>query len=129
MRTNQEQNRQKAVTARELALLAALLLFAAAVFLAWRLFAPAGAAVIVEQEGKVIFEADFSALADPQVLETGGTKIEITREGARFLSADCPDKLCVKSGLLNRAGESAVCLPNRVSVRITGNGAADAATG
>lgn len=129
MEKKQSGTEKKTVTARELALLMALLLFAATVFLAWRVFAPAGSTVTVEQEGHVVFEAAFSSLAEPQILEIGSAQIEITREGARFVSADCPDKLCVKAGLLSRAGESAVCLPNRVSVRITGAGDADAATG
>ena len=31
-----------------------------------------------------------------------------------FLESDCPDKICVKSGKLHRAGEYAACIPNRV---------------
>ena len=46
--------------------------------------------------------------------------IEITAAGVRFAESDCPDQVCVRSGLLTRAGQSAVCLPNRVIVRLTG---------
>ena len=46
--------------------------------------------------------------------------IEVTPEGVRFSESDCPDQVCVRSGLLTRAGQLAVCLPNRVIVRLTG---------
>jgi hypothetical protein len=40
-----------------------------------------------------------------------------------FEAADCPDQICVRTGLLSRAGESAVCLPNGVVLKIvTKNG-------
>lgn len=46
--------------------------------------------------------------------------IEITSSGVRFAESDCPDQVCVRTGTLTRAGQSAVCLPNRVIVRLTG---------
>lgn len=52
--------------------------------------------------------------------ETVTNVIEITSGGVRFAESDCPDQVCVRSGLLTRAGQSAVCLPNRVIVRLTG---------
>ena len=114
----------------EAAALLALLLLALAVFFGARRFAPAGETVLVEQNGEAVFSARLADLAEPQVLEIGGTAVEVSRRGARFLESDCPDRLCVKAGFLSRAGESAVCLPNRVSVRITGRGGTvDAVTG
>ncbi|MEG1953055.1 MAG: NusG domain II-containing protein [Hydrogenoanaerobacterium sp.] len=35
-----------------------------------------------------------------------------------FASSDCPDKLCVRAGKLKKAGERAVCLPNRLILKI-----------
>ncbi|MDR1580069.1 MAG: NusG domain II-containing protein [Synergistaceae bacterium] len=41
------------------------------------------------------------------------------RDGAvGFVASDCPDKVCVHSGFLSLRGQSAVCLPNRVTVRV-----------
>lgn len=36
----------------------------------------------------------------------------------RFVDVGCPDKLCEGFGWLDSAGESAVCMPNRVSVTV-----------
>jgi hypothetical protein len=41
------------------------------------------------------------------------------REGAvGFVRSDCPDKVCIHMGFLSLPGQSAVCLPNRVVVRV-----------
>ncbi len=33
-------------------------------------------------------------------------------------AADCPDRLCIKRGMIQRAGESVICLPHKLSVSI-----------
>lgn len=35
--------------------------------------------------------------------------------------SDCPDKVCEKTGYIGSDGQTIVCLPNRVSVRISSN--------
>ena len=40
--------------------------------------------------------------------------------------ADCPDKICEKRGAISQAGQSIVCLPNRVVIKITGKGEVEA---
>lgn len=42
-----------------------------------------------------------------------------------FTQSDCPDGLCVKSGWLSRPGETAVCLPERITIRVIGEGDMD----
>ncbi|MCL2873800.1 MAG: NusG domain II-containing protein [Defluviitaleaceae bacterium] len=37
-----------------------------------------------------------------------------------FYYSDCPDKVCMRTGKLNRAGQSAACLPNGIIIRIRG---------
>ncbi|MCH5190271.1 MAG: NusG domain II-containing protein [Oscillospiraceae bacterium] len=36
-------------------------------------------------------------------------------------NSTCHDKICVNAGHLSKKGQSAVCVPNRVSVEIVGN--------
>lgn len=53
-------------------------------------------------------------------LETGN--VLIVENGAVYIKdADCPDKLCVKQGKITKAGQSIICLPNKLVVRIVGN--------
>lgn len=49
--------------------------------------------------------------------------IRVDEEGKiAFISSDCPDQVCVKTGKLHRAGEYAACLPNGVIVKIVKKG-------
>jgi hypothetical protein len=50
----------------------------------------------------------------------GITEVRIGDGWARVASSPCPDKLCVKSGMLRRKGDWSACMPNKVFVRITG---------
>ena len=52
---------------------------------------------------------------------TGEVTIEIDGERMRFVSSQCPDHTCERTGWISRVGQSAVCLPNRVMIKITGN--------
>lgn len=47
-------------------------------------------------------------------------RIEIDGLSVRFAQSTCPDQVCVRAGTLTRAGQMAVCLPTRVTVRILG---------
>lgn len=44
--------------------------------------------------------------------------IEIKDGKVRFKSSDCPDKVCVNTGWLSSPGQTAVCLPNKISIVI-----------
>ena len=46
--------------------------------------------------------------------------IVIDENGAYVSDVTCPDKVCQKTGLISKAGQSIVCLPNRVVVYIDG---------
>lgn len=50
-----------------------------------------------------------------------------------FLSSDCPDKICVKTGRIHEVGQMAACLPNGLVLKIvsteSGSSNADIALG
>ena len=52
---------------------------------------------------------------------TGEVTIEIDGDRMRFVSSQCPDQTCERTGWISRVGQSAVCLPNRVMIKITGS--------
>lgn len=52
--------------------------------------------------------------------EHGYDLVQIDSKRVAIIDADCPDQVCVQTGWLTRAGQSAVCLPNRVIVKLTG---------
>ena len=55
-----------------------------------------------------------------QSMVVNGVEIEIDGGRARVADSPCRDKLCVHAGWLERPGDIAVCLPQRVIVEIRG---------
>lgn len=51
----------------------------------------------------------------------GPSTIEVRAGRARFVDSPCPQKLCVRAGWLERAGDSSACVPNGVSLRLLGD--------
>ncbi len=112
-------------------LLAAVL--AGAGFLQW--LPKSGAPVaVIEQDGKEIRRVELSSIPQPETLVLDGEiSVTILLEPGQvsIIHSDCPDQICVNTGTLTRPGQSAVCLPARVSVRIVGenNSGIDGMTG
>lgn len=109
---------------REWPFFAALALAAAGMLLALSL-APRGMTAVVEAEGRVVARRELSRLEGTEVLSVAGAEgivltVEFTREGARVAESSCPDKTCRRTGWITRAGESAVCLPGHVVLRLNG---------
>lgn len=46
--------------------------------------------------------------------------VEENNEGVCVASSDCPTQDCVHTGTISRGGQSIVCLPARLSVRLVG---------
>ena len=57
--------------------------------------------------------------------ETGYNILEIRDGAAAVTQADCGDHTCVRTGAISRSGQSIICLPHKVVVRIEGAAEAD----
>ncbi len=81
-----------------------------------------GSTVVVSVEGEQV--AAFSLQEDTTYCIEGvndGHNDLVIQDGEVWLEdADCPDRLCVNQGSIRYAGESIICLPNKVSVTIVG---------
>ena len=88
---------------------------------------------VIEQDGQELRRISLSALTQEERIDLGGDchVVLLAEPGAiSFLSSDCPDQICVRTGKLTKPGQAAVCLPTRISVRLEGTDAGtDAATG
>ncbi|MGC4019738.1 MAG: NusG domain II-containing protein [Muricomes sp.] len=74
--------------------------------------------VVVTVDGDLYGEYDLSK--DQTIDIEGMNTLQIEDNEARMASATCPDKLCVHQRAISRAGESIICLPNKVVVTIEG---------
>ena len=104
-----------------------VLLLLAAVLLAgilWFCFShrDPGSVAVVEQDGEEVLRLELESLegAQEKTFTSNGVTLQILFEpdGVQVRSSDCADQICVQTGKLTRAGESAVCLPARISVTL-----------
>ena len=59
-------------------------------------------------------------------LELNGLKLIVSGGKIWVHSSDCPDKICETTGKIYKKGQTIVCLPNQVIVRIVGKGEVEA---
>ena len=70
----------------------------------------------IYEDGKLVRRIDISDSAEEEEIEIRGCIIKVSDGRIYFAESDCRDKICVNTGDLYRAGNSAICLPNRVAV-------------
>ena len=51
-------------------------------------------------------------------LDDGEVVIEVTKDGARFIENDFPNKICIKSNWVDKCGKTAACVPNKYALVI-----------
>ena len=81
-----------------------------------------GSTVKISVDGEVIneFPLDKDATYEIEGYD-GGTNLLVIENGEAYIKeASCPDGLCIHMGRISTAGQSVVCLPNRVVVSIDG---------
>ena len=79
-----------------------------------------GAYAIILKDGEQI--GSFSLSQNEKIPIMDGEKVTNTlviKDGKAYMeSAVCPDKLCVKHKAVSKAGQTIVCLPSKVVVKI-----------
>ena len=83
-----------------------------------------GLTAVVRLSGAVVKTIDLSALDSPvtyTVKGDGNLAVTILAEpsGVRVSQSGCKDQICVKTGKLTYSGQTAVCLPAKVTVELT----------
>jgi hypothetical protein len=110
------------LTVSDKILIGGLIILTLASFPAMRSFHREGRVVVIELDGEEVgnFSLEETRLI-PIKGKLGTTWVKISEKGVRILDSPCPYKLCVKSGPIRGSGETLICLPNKVVVRITGD--------
>lgn len=111
----------------DIILIAVLLAAAGIAFGAIQLGKKSGGYAVVVQEGREV--ATYPLNEDVTVTFTtpaGGHNTLVIKDGkADVTEADCPDKLCVNQHSISCNGETIVCLPNKLVVKIVSEAEAD----
>lgn len=101
-------------------LLAGLLLLAFGLLLAVA-WLPGGSRVLVERDGRTIYQAPLGEARQVQLEgPLGMTTLVLDQAGAKIVASPCLNKVCIGMGQVGRTGEWLACLPNHLLVRIEG---------
>lgn len=80
----------------------------------------------ISVDGKIFGEL---SLSEDGELSLPGCILKV-RDGKAFVeNSDCPDKVCEKTGKISKNGETIVCIPNRISIDISGESENDIIAG
>lgn len=111
---------------RENTMIAAALAFL--VLLAWLIWmfgnTKKGARALIFCDGRRVAEIVLADYDTPTIIPLSQLGVdrpvsfEIDEQKIRFVNVDCPDHLCEGFGFINLPTQTAVCMPNRVSLSL-----------
>lgn len=107
---------------RDALIILVLLLVAAGIWILFSFFSGDALYGEIYLEGNLIKTVPLDKNTVFSLDEAPAVTFEVCDLAVSFKSSDCPDKVCVNSGWLSQAGDFAACLPNRLSLRISGEG-------
>lgn len=93
-----------------------------AAYAVFKLQSTEGSCAVITIDGADYMTLPLNKDITLRIPETGVDYNTITiKDGAVSVSdANCPDKICVNHSPISKTGETIVCLPHRLSIRITG---------
>ncbi len=97
-------------------LIFAIILISISAFFVIHSLKPQSDSVIISKNGKIIYELP---LYENTEIDLKGNIILVENGNVYMKSADCPDKLCIKTGKISDSGRSIICLPNKIEIRVT----------
>jgi len=71
-------------------------------------------------DGEAYREVELTGKSELIEIRTprGYDLLKVYNNGIQVIESDCPDKICMSYGLINKVGEAIICLPNRMIVEI-----------
>lgn len=81
----------------------------------------AGTRLIIRSGGQVVAESGLNTNRSFEIQgPLGTTHVSVENRRVRVTRDPSPRQYCVKQGWLSHAGETALCLPNQVSIELAG---------
>ena len=103
----------------DIIVIASLLLLSTVVLLFVTLTKKEGASVEVTIDGEIV--ATYPLFVNGEYELNGGTNVLVIEDGKAYVSySDCPDHVCERTGKIKYSGETIVCLPNKLTITVTG---------
>lgn len=122
MEDSQRKNKAYIKSKKTYILLWCILAVAVVIIIFNKVTSKSGAFVEVSVDGQTTTVLPLNINTDYLIDGIEGSNHLIIEDGVCFVEeADCPDKLCVKQGKIDKIGQSIICLPHRVVVTIKGD--------
>lgn len=87
---------------------------------------------VVKVRGEIVKKVELSDKGGESTFAVNGRlgpcTVEVAGRRIRMAGATCPDRICIRQGWVGRPGESIVCVPGEVVIRIEGEAPVDAVT-
>lgn len=77
--------------------------------------------IVITVDGKIFKEVELKENTDLNIdinTEYGNNEVHIENGEVQMQESDCKDKICMKMGKIKLTGDSIICLPNRLMVKI-----------
>ena len=111
----------------DIVLVLVLLLVAAAAGIFMLAVRDTGGEAVVLRDGQEVLRLPLSEDAEEVITEGEDSNTVVIRDGtASVTQANCPDKVCVHTGEIRYEGQTIVCLPHKLVVKIQGGEKAEA---
>ncbi len=108
---------------KKIQIIVVVLIVLAVVWAVWSMLfvstTPAATAT-VWVDGNAAMEVELTQERQYTTLEHMGLPVNFEVEGGRirFVDVTCPDEICMNTGWLELEGQTAICMPNRVSLTV-----------
>lgn len=80
-----------------------------------------GKYAVISVDGAEILKISLSENKQNITLENTENIVFEVKNGEIFVAhTDCPDEICLKTGAISRKGQTIVCLPKKITVKIIG---------
>lgn len=97
-----------------------------AVFIVMRSLAVENPVAEIRLNGEVIRRISLSEdTAFTVETESGWNKIEVSGGAVKVTDADCPDRVCIRSGAISGGAVPIICLPHRLEIVIVSGDSAE----
>ena len=76
---------------------------------------------VLTVDGQEVWSADLDSVEEQEyslVLADGSLTVRVGNGQARVTASDCPDQVCVHTGIITLPEQTVVCLPNRAVLSI-----------
>ena len=77
--------------------------------------------LVVTVDSKVVKKDLYKNMINKEINidnKFGHNKIVVDKNGVKVVEADCKDQVCVNTKEINKAGQTIICLPHRLEVKL-----------